>query len=120
MKNRWWIVIFSSVIVVCIVVWFLISGDPAGNAVGIYRDGVLIETIDLGIVTEPYDITIEGDVGSNIVHVEKDRIFVAYADCPDNICVKHGALDSGDPIVCLPNRLVIKWLRDNSVNAVVG
>ena len=45
------------------------------------------------------------------------------ASCPDQVCVKHGALrEGGTPIVCLPNRITIDWLEtaDGGADAVTG
>ena len=43
---------------------------------------------------------------------------------PDQVCVAHGFLVSGkEPIICLPNRLVIRFLEDvrlDSADAVAG
>ena len=40
---------------------------------------------------------------------------MAEADCPDEICIKQGAIeDSARPIVCLPNNIVIKLTNDES------
>ena len=34
---------------------------------------------------------------------------MTYANCPDGLCVKHRAISmSGEMIVCLPNRVVVK------------
>ena len=52
------------------------------------------------------------------------EVFVSQADCPDQVCVAHGFLVSGkEPIICLPNRLVIRFLEDartDGADAVAG
>lgn len=73
------------------------------------RDGVLLEEIDLGQVDAPYSITFKDGGGSNTVLVEKGRLRVSEADCPDQICVHQGYIsDSTFPIICLPHRLMIE------------
>ena len=38
-------------------------------------------------------------------------VFLIEASCPDQICVRHGPTDqTADPIVCLPNKLVVRVL----------
>ena len=75
----------------------------------ISRDGVLLEEIDLSRVDEPYSLTLEDESGRNVLSVERGRVCVSEADCPDQICVKQGWGSSGAaPIVCLPHKLVVE------------
>lgn len=114
MKNRIWIIIFTFVLVACAVVWYFISVTSAGsNIVGIYKDGELVERLDLNSVTISREITVTGEYGDNIILVANNSIKMKSAECPDKICVSHGKLVSNtSPIVCLPNKLVIKF-EDN-------
>ena len=75
----------------------------------ITRDGVLLEEIDLDRVSEPYSFTLEDGSGRNTLWVEKGRICVSEADCPDQVCVNQGWISNGTvPIICLPHRLMIE------------
>ncbi len=43
------------------------------------------------------------------IKVSGGAVSVTESDCPDGICVHHGAISkSGDPIVCIPARVVIE------------
>lgn len=77
----------------------------------IYLDGELVRKISLSDVDKPYTFEVEGGDGIvNVISVEKGRICVSDADCPDGLCVKQGWRSGGvTPIVCLPNRLVINF-----------
>lgn len=80
--------------------------DPVAR---ITRDGVLLEEIDLNKVDQPYTLTFEDESGSNTVSVEKGRIRISEADCPDQVCVNQGWIADGTvPIVCLPHRLMVE------------
>lgn len=75
----------------------------------ITRDGVLLEEIDLDRVSEPYSFPLEDGSGRNTLSVERGRICVSEADCPDQICVNQGWISNGAvPIICLPHRLMIE------------
>ena len=75
----------------------------------ISRDGVLLEEINLSRVDEPYSLTLEDESGRNVLSVERGRVRVSEADCPDQVCVKQGWVSSGAaPIVCLPHKLVVE------------
>jgi hypothetical protein len=81
----------------------------------IYQNGKCIYSIDLSSVKEPYTIKLSGEHGSNDVLVEHGRIRVLEADCPDKTCVHQGWISkSGIPIVCLPNKLLIKIEKNSS------
>ncbi|MCR4617556.1 MAG: NusG domain II-containing protein [Lachnospiraceae bacterium] len=114
--------------VVCAVIFissllavFLRKNQISGQTAYIYSSGRLVRTIDLNIApNESFDITSENG-GSNTIEISNHNIRVTHASCPDGLCVKCGyARESGIPIVCLPNKLVIV-LDDNkggSVDAV--
>lgn len=82
-----------------------------GVVAEIYLDGELVRKISLSDVDKPYTFEVEGEDGIvNVISVEKGRICVSDADCPDGLCVKQGWRSGGvTPIVCLPNRLVINF-----------
>ena len=111
MTNRIWIVVFSFVAVLCLGIWLFISNvSSQSKVVGIYKDGSLVEKIDLNSVTGEREITLSGDCGDNVILVSNGHIEMKSADCPDKICVNHGELkSSSSPIVCLPNKVVIKF-----------
>lgn len=111
MTNRIWIVVFSFVALLCLGIWLFISNASSpSKIVEIYKDGSLVEKIDLNSVTGEREITLSGDLGDNVILVSNGHIEMKSADCPDKICVEHGELkSSSSPIVCLPNKVVIKF-----------
>lgn len=111
MTNRIWIVVFSFVAVLCLALWLFISSVSSQSMiVGIYKDGSLVDKIDLNVVTGEREITLSGEYGDNVILVSNGHIKMKSADCPDKLCVNHGELkSSSSPIVCLPNKVVIKF-----------
>ena len=88
---------------------FLRREDPAAPVARITRDGVLLEEIALDRVTAPYSFDLEDASGVNTVQVERGRIRISAADCPDQVCVNQGFISDGTvPIVCLPHKLIIE------------
>ena len=90
--------------------WLLFrdGGTPSPTA-RISRDGVLLEEINLDQVDAPRSFVLEDESGRNTVAVEKGRIRVSEADCPDQVCVNRGWISDGTaPIICLPHKLMIE------------
>ena len=86
MTNRIWIVVFSFVALLCLGIWLFISNvSSPSKVVGIYKDGSLVEKIDLNSVTGEREITLSGDLGDNVILVSNGRIEMKSADCPDKI-----------------------------------
>jgi len=114
MKTRSWIILFSALLITCLAAWLILPGLlQKGEVVGIYQDGELLRTVDLSKITETETMTVSGSAGDNVIEISPGSICVASADCPDQTCVKHGPLrEGGAPIICLPNRLVIRWMED--------
>ncbi len=109
-STKFWVILIGAILIGSAAVSFLLfSGRTEGGTAQIYQDGALIETIDLSGVEEPYSFTVAWEGGYNVVSVERGRIRVSEADCPDQICVRQGWISNGAaPVACLPHKLVIQ------------
>ena len=122
-ENKKGIVILYVILAVIIVlsvagtVYFL--SENKKNTVEIICDGVVVERINLP-TEQNRTIHIERGGSYNTIEIKDGEIFVSEADCPDQICVKTGKLKGDMPIVCLPNRLVIRCVDSGEVDAVAG
>ena len=118
MKTRTWIIVLALVLAVCLglSVCLMLPGEPAGQA-EIWLDGELYRTVDLD---RDQEFEVRSDHGTNTVTVKDGKIAVTAADCPDHYCMQRGFCDSGAQIVCLPNRLVIKFVGEQEVDGAVG
>jgi len=58
----------------------------------------------------PVEFRVDAGNGKyNIVSVTYEEVKVTEANCPDQVCVKSGAIRyAGQAIVCLPHRVVVK------------
>ena len=123
-KNLKWVCVFAAVIAACIaVIVFRTSTAPQGKTAKILSDSETVRTVDLENVTEPYEFTVNAENGGeNTIRVEKGKIAVVEASCPDKICMGRGFISGAEPpIVCLPNRLSVVVDGDgNGVDAIVG
>ena len=110
MKTKTWAALVGGFLLLSVIAALIVYLRPApGTVANIYRDGELLCSVDLSLVTEPYEFTLTDGRGSNVIRAEPGRIAVVDADCPDRICVRSGwHSDSAAPIVCLPHRLVIR------------
>ena len=121
MSTKGWIIIFAAAaVVLTAAVCFMPMLKTDSDTAGVFQDGVLLYKIDITKDDATYTVEYEGR--ENVICVQNGEIFVKEAECPDQVCVLHGALDGVEPIVCLPNRLVIRWLgeSDSAVDAVTG
>ena len=118
MKTKIWIIAIALLLVVCagLSVWLLLPGEGAAAA-QVWSDGKLLFTLDLRVDQEK---TVSTEYGTNEITVKDGKIAVTQADCPDHYCMKRGFCDNGVQIVCLPNRLVLKFVGEQAVDAVVG
>lgn len=55
-------------------------------------------------------------IGStNICEIKDGKAKMIHADCPDQLCMKQGAIDdSGGMIICLPNKVIIEGEKTSS------
>lgn len=78
--------------------------QTGGERVSVYVDGELYKTVPFG---KPAEIVVATKYGNNTVKIEKDGVRVISADCPDRLCERMTAKNSGQSIICLPHRLSI-------------
>ena len=122
MKTKYWIFLFAFLLVVSGVLAAVFMTRPAESRVaGVYQNGVLLYEIDLDAETMPREFTIYNGNSGNTIRVDSQGIRIIRADCPDQTCVRHGYLAEGAPIICLPNRVTVKWIDGGSeYDAVTG
>ncbi|MBP2031871.1 hypothetical protein J2Z42_000536 [Clostridium algifaecis] len=82
----------------------------------IKQNGKIIKTIDLNNVSGTQEFTIKyNGIHYNKIKVEKGKIAIIDADCPDKVCVKTGWLsETGQSSVCLPHKLIVSIEGKNS------
>ncbi|MCI8303504.1 MAG: NusG domain II-containing protein [Lawsonibacter sp.] len=116
-----WVAI-GLVLVVAAAAALLFQSRSAPSPVArITRDGAVVEEIPLDQVAAPYTITLEDSLGTNLVQVERGRIRIAEADCPDQVCVNQGWISDGTvPVICLPHRLVIEIRGGGELDGAAG
>lgn len=106
-STKYWLIIIGLILAVSCLIAYIVSQNDGRTAV-ITQNGKVLYTIGLDDVDDPYTIEIKGKY-TNTIRVEHGRVRVESADCPDQICAKHGWItEGGSPIVCLPNGLVIE------------
>ena len=119
MKTKYWIILLAVILAACIglSIPLLLPSEDARYA-EIISDGQVMKVVDLRIDQEIHIATDGG--GRNAVTVKDGKIGVTSATCPDHYCMDRGMCSGGAQIVCLPNKLVIRFQGAQSVDAVVG
>lgn len=122
MKTRSWAILFALLAGVSMGAWFFLNrGGQAGGIATVTFQGRVLKTIDLSKMKNE-EFTVTGENGLyNIVEVQDGRIRVREANCPDQICVHRGwGSSTAEPIICLPNGLVITIDRETAIDGIAG
>ena len=122
-STKFWLVLLGAALAVSAALSALLFLGGRDNTLAVItQDGTVLRTIDLSRVEEPYSFPVEWEGGTNVIEVERGRIRVAEADCPDQTCVRQGWRSAGTvPIACLPHKLVIQLTGGgDGVDGVVG
>jgi hypothetical protein len=97
--------------------------------------GAMVQVRVDGTATETYSLTkdqcyeIQGaNGGTNLLIIQNGQAWVEEASCPDGLCCNMGKISqSGQSIVCLPNKVVIEVLDDerssektSDIDVIVG
>lgn len=119
-QKKWLFLICGLLLLAGVVGSILVLRRPRTSQVEIVQDGRVLYSFDLSSEEDQViDVEYEGRV--NRIEIRDHQIHMLEADCPDQICVNMGWLDSAAPIVCLPNHLVIQFTeKSDSLDAVAG
>lgn len=64
-------------------------------------------------------LAIRTEFGYNKIVIENGSVKVTESDCPDHLEIAVGSIQkSGEMLICLPNRLVIRIVGEGSVDGV--
>lgn len=93
------------------VYWWV--GRPQGGLQAVVTaDGKEIRRINLDQLTAPFEFVVgTGPNGEqkNVIEVDRGRVRVREANCPEQVDVNQGWLTrSGQSAICLPHRVVVK------------
>ena len=117
MKSKYWILLLAAALIISLALSLMLMGGSPVTRAEISSEGKILKTVDLNIDQE---FTITVDSGTNTITVKDGAIAVTAADCPDQYCVARGFCNSGTQIVCLPHRLVIRFLDNETIDGMVG
>ena len=119
MKTKYWAGLITTVLAACIGLSLplFLSSRNASRA-EIISNGQVIQIVSLNTDCRISVTTERG--GMNIVTVKNGRIGVTEANCPDHCCMDQGMCSGGTQIVCLPNKLVIRFLDTQTTDALAG
>ena len=121
MKQKVWLFGICAVLLLAGIVGSILAlRRPDTEIVEIVQDGEVLYRFDLA-AEEDQILEVEYEGRINRIEIRDHQIHVLEADCPDQVCVDMGWLDSAAPIVCLPNHLVIQFTEgSDSLDAVAG
>jgi hypothetical protein len=93
-------------VVLAIVFLYLNTLNSSGNYAVVYYENEIIKKIDLSIDSE---YIVKGFNGDVVISVKSNSIAVIEEDSPKHLCSLQGYVNSSlQPIICLPNKIVIK------------
>jgi len=98
---------------------FLLRGfNPQNPVVRIKKGKQIVEEIRMSDV-EDYKLV---NLGTNMVRIEPDGVYMENANCPDKLCVHQGKINrAGESIICLPNKIIVEITgKKSDVDAVSG
>ena len=119
MKTKHWIIIIAIALAASLGLgaWLLL-GQQEKHYVTVIQDGKITMTLDL---SKDKTLTLtSANGGSNTVEIKDNKVAVTSATCPDHICMSMGWCDSGMPIACLPNGLILTFTEDPGLDGAAG
>lgn len=115
-KNDWYLII----IVVLIFLLFMLfnkNGNNDKKAIVYYEDKVILEVK----LDKKKEYIVKGYLGDITIETDVNKVRVLKEVSPMHLCSKQGYISNSNmPIICMPNKVVIKIVDDTKLDAVVG
>ncbi len=92
--------------------WYNLAKEE-GSYVTLIQNGEEVQSFSL---SEEQEYRIESEDGNfNLLRIQGGEVYMYEASCPDQICVNHRPINHvGETIVCLPNEIVLKVVKQSS------
>ena len=119
MKTSYWMGLIAIVLVLSLGLglWFLRPQEPK-HQVMVIQEGRVVTVLDL---SQDQTLTFtNNNGGTNTVEIKNGKVAVTQASCPDHICMSMGPKNSGAPIACLPNGLILRFDTEDALDGVAG
>lgn len=111
-------VLIAALLLLCISLSIYLLWPKSPKAIArIFSNGTFVQEVDLRKDTE---FVIQSGNGANTICVRDGYISVSEASCPDKVCMSFGWCNSGMPIVCLPNGLIIEFANGEVYDGMTG
>lgn len=115
--KKWDVIIIIALIIISFIpetVIFITTYNKYNSFyVEVYSKGKLYKKLPLKKDAEKITFTIDNELGSNVIEINKAQVKIVDADCPDKICVKaHAISKPGEALICLPHKLVVKIIGE--------
>ena len=112
-KTRMLILLTAAVFAISAALSLVICSGGAGY-VEIYEGGALVGKY-------PIDVDRTVTLKHNVVRIEGGSVCMVESDCKNRICVNTGVISSPlYPIVCLPNRVMVRVTGGGGADASAG
>ena len=113
------IILAAALIVIGLALSFILSSDKSsGDELVIEADGEKFGSYSL---LENKEIVIKNNSHINKVTINDGTVSMSFSDCKGQDCVNHNPIsDSGESIICLPNKIVLEITGDEDKYDVVA
>ena len=121
MRKADYILIIFLIVISAVSFFFMVqkSEEAEHKYASVKIDGIEVKRIFFSKETIGKIYVIESEYGKNVVEMDKDRVHIIEASCPDKLDVKQGYITRpGEIIVCLPNHLTVEIVEDHSSKEV--
>lgn len=114
--NKKDLLLIIIVLFICIVM-FLLFSNKSGSYAYVYYENKVIKKINMNI-NGLY--TVQGYNGDVVIEVLNNKIRVKEETSNKNICSNMGFVSSPlEPIICLPNKIVVKIIEDSEIDTII-
>ncbi len=117
MKRNDWLLITGLALIALALMFALPTSGVTAQMAEVSVGGAVTEKIMLGVDGRYLG---QGALGAYEVEVVNGTVKMLFSACPDQLCVRQGAIArSGQSIVCLPNQVSVTLSGESDLDAVV-